>query len=42
MTSAWTLLRGLKALTPLKGKKVRITKKLIKSKQTFEVEELKQ
>ena len=37
MTSAWTLLRTLKTLTPLKGKKVRITKKLLKGKQQFEV-----
>lgn len=37
MTSAWTLLRSLKTLTPLKGKKVRITKKLEKGKQNFEV-----
>ena len=36
-TSAWTLLRGIKALEPLKGKKVSITKKLIKGKQHFEV-----
>jgi len=37
MTSAWTLLRALKALSPLKGKKVRIVKKLTKGKQGFEV-----
>jgi hypothetical protein len=37
MTSAWTLLRALKALTPLKDKEVTITKKLVKGKQTFEV-----
>ena len=37
VTSAWTLLKGLKALTPLKGKKVEITKRLIKGKQGFEV-----
>ena len=38
MTSAWTLLRALKTLTPLKDKKVRITKKLEKGKQQFVVE----
>lgn len=39
VTGAWTLLRGLKVLTPLAGKRVIITKKLIKGKQTFEVKE---
>jgi len=37
VTSAWTLLRELKILTPLKGKTVKITKKLLKGKQNFEV-----
>jgi len=37
MTSAWTLLRALKVLTPLKSKEVTIVKKLVKGKQTFEV-----
>jgi len=37
MTSAWTLLRSLKVLAPLKNKKVRIVKKLVKGKQGFEV-----
>lgn len=37
MTSAWTLLRQLKLLTPLAGKRVVISKKLIGGKQTFEV-----
>ena len=37
MTSAWTLLRSLKTLTPLKDKTVEITKKLVKGKQGFEV-----
>lgn len=37
VTSAWTLLRALKVLTPLKNKKARITKKLLKGKQQFEV-----
>ena len=37
MTSAWTLLRALKSLSPLTGKEVTITKKLFKGKQTFEV-----
>jgi hypothetical protein len=36
-SSAWTLLGALKELVPLKDKKVVITKKLIKGKQTFEV-----
>lgn len=40
-TSAWTLLRGLKALAPLKGKKIQIEKKLVKGKQGFLVTELK-
>lgn len=37
MTSAWTLLRALKILSPLKDKKVKIVKKLVKGKQQFEV-----
>ena len=37
MTSAWTLLRHLKALSPLKGKTLDITKRLVKGKQEFEV-----
>lgn len=37
VTSAWTLMRSLKVLSPLKGKKVQITKKLVKGKQNFEV-----
>ena len=36
-TSAWTLLRELKKIAPLKGKKVKIVKKLVKGKQGFEV-----
>lgn len=40
MTSAWSLLRALKILTPLKGKKVSIVKKLVKGKQTFEVTQI--
>jgi hypothetical protein len=36
-TSAWTLLRALKGIAPLKGKKVSIVKKLVKGKQHFEV-----
>jgi hypothetical protein len=39
-TSAWTLLRGLKAVSPLKAKKIQITKKMDKGKQNFEVKEL--
>jgi hypothetical protein len=38
MTSAWTLLRALKIHMPLKGKTLKITKKLIKGKQQFVVE----
>lgn len=37
MTSAWTLLRGLKTHNPLKGKKISIVKKLTKGKQGFEL-----
>lgn len=37
MTSAWTLLRALKTFAPLKNRKVRIVKKLVKGKQGFEV-----
>jgi hypothetical protein len=37
MTSAWTLLRNLKIMTPLKNKKVKICKRLVKGKQQFEV-----
>lgn len=37
VTSAWTLLRALKTFTPLKNKKVKIVKRLIKGKQGFEV-----
>ena len=41
MTSAWTLLRPLKVRTPLKGKTLVITKKLISGKQQFVVEDKK-
>lgn len=41
MTSAWTLLRGLKNLEPLKGKRVGITKKMESGKQKLVVEEKK-
>lgn len=41
MTSAWSLLRGLKGMAPLLNKKARITKKLEKGKQYFEVIEIK-
>ena len=37
MTSAWSLLKALKINSPLKGKTLVITKRLIKGKQTFEV-----
>lgn len=40
MTSAWSLLRKLKTLTPLAGKKVKITKVMEKGKQHFEAEVL--
>ena len=40
MTSAWTLLRALKANTPLKNKTFKITKKLSKGKQGFEIEKV--
>lgn len=39
MTSAWTLLRELKTLSPLKGKIVAITKKMDNGKQHFEAVE---
>ena len=41
LTSAWGILKGLKVITPLKGKKVLITKKMDKGKQFFEVKEVK-
>ena len=41
MTGAWTLLRGLKVLTPIKGKTVAIKKTMEKGKQIFHVEEVK-
>lgn len=41
MTSAWTLLKALKSLEPLTGKKLEIVKKLVKGKQGFEVKEIK-
>ena|SRR3990167_2333118 len=37
-TSAWSLLRGLKAYEPLNGKTLRITKEMIKGKQNYKVE----
>lgn len=40
-TSSWSLLKGLKKLEPIVDKRFRIVKKMIKGKQTFEVEELK-
>lgn len=40
MTSAWTLLKELKKLTPLKNKNVKITKRTVGNKQNFEVENL--
>ena len=41
MTSAWTLLRALKTLTPMKNKQARIVKRLLKGKQGFEVDLIK-
>jgi len=40
MTSAWTLLKALKMLSPLQGKIIAITKKMDKGKQHFEAEEV--
>jgi hypothetical protein len=40
VTGAWSLLRALKTMTPLKGKKAEIVKKLVKGKQNFEVKQL--
>lgn len=37
VTSAWSLLKGLKTLSPLEGRKVQITKKLVNGKQLFDV-----
>ena len=41
MTSAWTLLKALKKLSPLKEKTIAITKKMEKGKQHFEAVEKK-
>ena len=41
MTSAWSLLRCLKTLTPLNGKRVAITKIMEKGRQHFEAKEIK-
>jgi len=41
MTSAWTLLKGIKSLSPLSGKKATITKIMEAGKQKFVVEENK-
>jgi len=38
MTSAWSLLRKLKTLIPLAGKKAKLTKVMEKGRQHFEVE----
>jgi len=37
LTSAWSLLRGLKKHMPLKGKRLVITKEMVKGKQMFVV-----
>ena len=39
-TSSWTLLRGLKNLSPLKGKKAKITLLQEKGRKRYEVEEV--
>jgi len=41
MTSAWSLLRALKLIGELEGKRLQITKKMEKGKQFFEVNEVK-
>jgi len=41
MTSAWSLLKILKTLTPLAGKRVKIKKVMEKGRQHFEAEEIK-
>lgn len=40
MTSAWSLLRSLKILSPLQNKSFEIVKRTIKNKQTFEVKQI--
>ena len=40
MTSAWTLLRQLKLLSPLAVKKVAISKELVGGKQTFKIRKI--
>ena len=40
LTSAWSLLKGLKDLTPLSGKTVLISKGMKESKQNYTVEEV--
>ena len=40
MSSAWSLLRGLKAIEPLAGKNVKVTKVMKDGKQHYEVEDL--
>lgn len=39
MTSAWTLLRGLKTLGELAGRNVKITKTLVNGRQSYKVED---
>lgn len=39
MTSAWTLMKGLKSLEPLAGKTVKITKSMKDGKQNYSVED---
>jgi len=41
MTSAWTLMRGLKSNLPLSGKSLKIEKVMKDGKQHYEVEEVK-
>lgn len=39
MTSAWSLLRGLKTLGELAGRNVKITKTLVNGRQSYKVED---
>lgn len=39
-TSAWTLLKGIKTFEPIKGKTLRITKKMLNGKQIYTVENI--
>lgn len=41
MTSAWSLLKSLKSLSPIAGKRVEILKRIVNGKQHFQVKEIK-